>query len=106
MLVVLDFHTITINEVIDWVLDLYQAQKGNYMAMEALQHALPRDEDLRPREDTICYGMGSICGCSNDVWTQDCTRNIPADHNVNLWRIHSGLYAGIPRRFCRIQLEG
>ena len=47
MLVVLDFRTSTIDEVTDRVPDMDRAQNGNYMAMGALQCALPRKEELR-----------------------------------------------------------
>ena len=46
MLSVLDFQTNTIDQVIDRVLEIDRAQNSNYMAMGALQRALPREEDL------------------------------------------------------------
>ena len=45
-LAVLDLSTSTIDQVIDWVLDMDQAHIGNHMVMGALQRKLPKEEDL------------------------------------------------------------
>ena len=53
-LVVLDFRTSTINQIIDRVLDMDRAQNGNNMLMGALQRVLPKEEDLQFRQAIQC----------------------------------------------------
>ena len=68
MLVVLDFRTSTVDKVIDRVLEMDRAQNGNYIAMGALQRALPWEEELRFRQG-VQYTM-----CLNtDHSTVECT---------------------------------
>ena len=46
---------------------------------------------------------GVICNGRNDVRVKDGSSNIPVDYNGEIRRIHPWVYAGVPRRFCRIQ---
>ena len=60
-LVVLDFKTSTIDQVIYRVLDMDRAQNGNHLSMRALQQALSTKEDLRFRlgiQCTTCLNPG------------------------------------------------
>ena len=54
MLAVLDFRTSIVDDVIEQVLEMDRAQNNNYMAMRALKHALPREEELRFQQAVQC----------------------------------------------------